>query len=334
MKRLIAFLDKCVKYFIDICKTLPVLAREEGCSTVRMAYYFVRCFLVNRSNLDDFRAMRHFETSPLIWRHFLTPWRKEKLKKRYLNVGCTPDDLRNFDDKHRFLELFRDFIHRDWLYVPDHSDEEIRAFLARNETFLLKPDDGILGQGILLCRREELDPDGFLEKYRGQKVLLEAYIRQHPDMAALNPTSVNTVRIVTVRCNGKVMIVGAGLRCGGKDAYLDNFHQGGSAYPIDLDTGIITGRGRDVLGHAIYLRHPATGHIMPGFQIPHWETLKKTVCQAALLPPHVGYVGWDVAVTEQGVDFVEGNAYAGVNIIQLDSPDGYKRMMDFIRAAS
>ena len=82
----------------------------------------------------------------------------------------------------------------------------------------------------------------------------------------------------------------------------------------------------------MYSIHPATGKIVPGFEIPHWDKIVSAVLDAAGRMPNVGYIGWDVSVTEDGVEFVEGNVnYPDHTLIQIDRNDAYKRVKDFMR---
>ena len=217
---------------------------------------------------------------------------------------------------------------RELVLDSDSTPEDIRAFLARNDKFLAKDTLSTQGQNIFLFEGET-DPDAFLAEYAGRPFVLEAFIRQHPALAAINPTSVNTVRAVTACRNGRAELIGACLRTGGAGAYVDNFHSGGVAFPLDLTEGIVIGAGRSFDGKT-FLRHPATGVVVPGFVIPHWEDLRRTVTEAALRVPKVGYIGWDVAVTEDGIEIVEANMdIPDHTLMQMDRPDAYKRLQDF-----
>lgn len=81
--------------------------------------------------------------------------------------------------------------------------------------------------------------------------MAEELVVQHPAMAELYPTSVNTVRILTIY--GK--IVDATLRMGNGGSFLDNASSGGIFAPVDIETGRITAEGIDYLGKA-NLKHP------------------------------------------------------------------------------
>lgn len=67
------------------------------------------------------------------------------------------------------------------------------------------------------------------------------------------------------------------------------------------------------------------------FKVIHWDLLLDLVCKASVMTEHIGYIGWDLAITEDGVEFIEGNInYPGNTIIQLDGPVAYPRLKKFI----
>ena len=319
-----------LQYFKKILSVFPEIARQSGYPVPFLAWQFTKGYLRHRVQIDEFRTLRLYQYSGKMFDDYLT-WKNSTRISDALNAGATAEEIALFNDKHLFNRHFREFIHRDWLYIPESTPEQIREFITGHDAFLAKACTSTQGNNIFRYTAEELDPDQFLEEYAGKPFLLEAFIRQHPALAAINPSSVNTIRLIVARKDDKVAFVGAGLRSGGGGQFVDNFHHGGTAYPIDLETGIITARGIDLDGNAV-LRHPVTGYVMPGFRIPHWDMLLELVRKASVMTPHIGYVGWDLAITEEGVEFIEGNInYPGNNIIQLDGPGAYPRLKAFIK---
>lgn len=314
-----------LQYFREILSTLPELARQTGYSRLYLLRRFTRLYLAHRIQIDEFRTLRLYDYTPRKVEQFLL-WKRCKKCSDILTAGAAEADIALFNDKPKFNAAFAKFIRRDWLYIPAGSDEDILAFLAGHDRFLLKPCTGSQGRDISLHDRAATDPAAFLAEYRAKPFLMESFIRQHPALAAVNPGSVNTIRLITAQKGGRVQFIGAGLRCGGAEQFVDNFHHGGAAYPIDLELGIVTGPGRDLDGNPL-LRHPTTGHIMPGLQIPFWSETKTMIQEAALMAGPVGYIGWDIAVTEAGPELVEGNVnYPGTFIIQLDGPGAWQRL--------
>lgn len=318
-----------LEYLKQIAAVLPVLARETGNSTLGLYAAFVYEFLRYHITLDEFSASRTYDMSARKMAQYLTVRRRNQLTARYFNAHATADDLNILDDKRRFNAYFAPFVHRDWLDMAVCTEQELAAFLAKNPVFLAKDALGMQGDRIAKYQAGSLDQAAFYRDHRGKDVILEGFIRQHPAMAAPNPSSVNTIRFMTVCLGGEVMPVGACMRCGGKDAVVDNFHKGGLTYPVDVDCGVVTGMGQDLMGRYGVLRHPSTGFVMPGFQVPHWDQVKQAVTQAALMLPQVGVIGWDVAVTEEGVEFIEGNNTTDPIVVQLDGRGRYRQVRDF-----
>lgn len=127
----------------------------------------------------------------------------------------------------------------------------------------------------------------------------------------------------------RVRLIGACLKCGGQGAATDNFHTGGIAYPLELVSGRVSGPGRNNTDLGDYTRHPASGAYLPGFQIPFWPELIACVRRAMDRVPGMGYVGWDIAVTPDGPELIEGNwHWPGGNIIQFDGVGKYPLLRD------
>jgi AraC-like DNA-binding protein len=318
-----------LQYFKSIWDTLPALSQQTGYSRFYLARTFTRQYLAHRVQIDEFRTLHLYDYTPQKVDRFLL-WRRCVKNSDILNAEATPADIAQFNDKHLFNQAFQPYIHRDWLYVPDSKLEDIRRFAASHDVFLVKACTSTQGKGIEKFESAGLDIERFLQDYREKPVLLESFLVQHPVLAAVNPSSVNTIRLITAKKGDRVQLIGAGLRCGGSDQFVDNFHHGGAAYPIDLETGIITGPGTDLDGNPIF-RHPTTGHVMPGLQLPHWDMVLSQIPAIARVSEHIGYVGWDIAITPQGIELIEGNInYPGTFIIQLDGTGAYQRLMELM----
>lgn len=176
---------------------------------------------------------------------------------------------------------------------------------------MAKPSKGTTGAGIEKLAVTDFNSGSDLLRYlkRRRLDLLEEYIYQNEQMSRLNPSSVNTVRIMTlVDKEGEVKLLGAILRIGvGKP--VDNFDAGGIAAPIDLDSGNVKkyAVSKSIRNRNEYLEHPSSLEKIEGFSIPMWEEIVELVVSACHVMPEVRTVGWDIAVTEDDVLLVEGN---------------------------
>ena len=223
-----------------------------------------------------------------------------------------------FDKKDEFNRIFADCLKRDWLDLSSCSDKELDEFLKKHPQMIVKPQDGACGKGV-----EKLDISDFdsNEAFRncclenGQSVA-EEIIVQHSKMDEMFARCVNTVRMVTITKNGKVNVVFCSIRIGAGDTIVDNLNSGGMAALVDDESGVITTDAADKNG-VIFEKHPDTQTTIRGFEIPYFKEGKELVLKAALRVPEIGYVGWDIAFTENGPLLIEGNHFPGHDIYQM-----------------
>ena len=159
-------------------------------------------------------------------------------------------------------------------------------------------------------------------KKKGADVIEEVVI-QHPDMNRINPGSVNTIRVYTVLSDGVSNMVYACIRMGNSDRPVDNINAGGMYSPIDLETGKIACAACDKQ-RIVYERHPRSGCLLKGYQIPYWDKVMDICREAAHKVPQMGYIGWDVAITKDGPLFIEANNMPGHDAfpqMPLQAPD-------------
>jgi len=231
-----------------------------------------------------------------------------------------------FDNKTEFNELFADQVKRGWINLTTATPEEFAAFIGAEGRgdIICKPIDGSSGQGILKCTPDEYaDPRALYERLKAAGIgIVEDKVIQHEAIAALCPTSVNTIRVATLLGDKKEGIVYAYIRIG-NGKVMDNVDCGGMAAPVDIKTGVITSVGANKAGEA-YEIHPMTGKKIPGTQIPYWEEAKAMCLAAMKVVPQVRFVAWDVAITSEGPVFIEGNSFPSHAIPQFAAhfPDG------------
>ena len=237
-----------------------------------------------------------------------------------------------FDDKCQFNETFREWVNRSWLKISPETDvDDLKRLTEGREALIGKPLEGSSGQGIQKYTSSDWqDPQAFLKRLVKEDIgILEEMVIQHPDMASLCPTSVNTCRIATLLGDKKQGIVYAFLRIG-NGKVMDNVDCGGMAARIDLPTGELKTVGADKQGNT-FEKHPMTGTPIVGFRIPYWEEAKRMCLEAAQKVPQMRFVAWDVAITPDGPTFIEGNSFPSHAIPQFAAhyPDGIGILPEF-----
>lgn len=158
----------------------------------------------------------------------------------------------------------------------------------------------------------------------------------HPAIADLSSGALNTVRMVTCRNEvGDFEVTHASYRMArGRDSIVDNFHAGGISARVDLGTGEL-GRATDTGTRPDtdwFEHHPVTGARILGRRLPDWPECLDVVRRA-----HAGFadqvvVGWDLAITPQGPQLIEGNKSPDLDIIQRthEMPIGNSRLGELL----
>lgn len=244
-------------------------------------------------------------------------------KLRYTIHICNDSQKRSiFDDKALFNQQFGDFLYRDWLDVTIASFTQFQEFINKYPVFFAKARSGMFGKN---AGRYNADAHGtydetkkLFEELKANDCIIEQVIVQHPIFGNFNKTSVNTLRVVTLRCaDGNPKVMAGVLRIGREGKTADNFHHYGIAATIDVDTGIVNSLGID-REFKRYIVHPDSGEQIIGFNIPSWSNVKDFVKKAAMVIPEVRYIGWDVSIDVNGnIQLIEGNYGADPDVTQM-----------------
>lgn len=128
-------------------------------------------------------------------------------------------------------------------------------------------------------------------------IQIQECIRQHPAMGLLNPTSVNTIRFMTIIIDGKAELLSSILRIGGAGSRLDNLSSGGFGCGID-ENGRLKNYAYQVDGTKHFI-HPS-GHHFEEVVIPRYKELVETIKRLHYYIPILGVVSWDICIDESG----------------------------------
>jgi len=246
-------------------------------------------------------------------------------------------DIDIFESKMAFFRKCRQFglktlsiiayLHRGEVAVLDRSDCHCYDLFAKPEYG--KCGNGALvfeysasgqyrsGEGSLLTKDELID---FLAGRSWETpYLLQKRVFNHPSIARLSTGALCTCRVVTYRTiDGSVghlpcsiFKMSTGRRC------TDNFHTEGMAVPIDPETGVL---GKGIIKADATRRldtHPDTQMGVSGFQLPFWTETLALCLEAHRIFNDYAFIGWDVAITDEGPALVEGNLFWGVEAMQM-----------------
>lgn len=222
-----------------------------------------------------------------------------------------------FDDKSVFNKRFKKYIGRKYLDLRETDSNGLEEFCNGRTSIFAKQTSTFGGQGI---SKEIIDENtDFSSLYKklseSKQYLIEETLIQHEEMNKLSPSSINTVRMVTVVINGKANFMYSLVRMGDGKNCVDNICSGGYYVSVD-DKGIIRKPVFCDITGEYYDVHPNTGLVFNGFQIPYFNDAVKMCREAAMVEPRLGYVGWDVAITPEGPVLVEGNNLPSYDMCQ------------------
>jgi len=209
------------------------------------------------------------------------------------------------------------------------SERQLGETLARhlNEVVCFKLVEGWGGSGFMSFRIGGepgsivlLNADGspamsiaqWWAKYAttGDGYLIEAYLRQHAALAALNASSLNTLRLWVHLADEEARILGGYLRVGRAGRMVDNISSGGIVGRLDIERGEVCEAFDPVRPGTALNVHPDSKALLQGFPIPHWEAAKALACEAVRAFPHMRLAGLDVAIGESGPQIIELNVIA------------------------
>lgn len=299
------------RQFFDV---VTLLHKKTGKNRVGLFCDMVYCGLRYGCGYTDYRLFEFYNLNGAQRKTFLTRGKNNQIVKRYNQK----EYLHILENKVDFNRYFDKFLGRKWLDLRTANQEEFNRFLEGLDTIMAKPLDLTGGHGIERLKPGDFSsPEAMFQYLKEHRFgLAEEYIVQHPEMAAFNPNSVNTYRICTILAEDGPHVLYFYIRMGNGDKVVDNLHSGGLTCPVDWETGKIKYKGY-ALFDKIYDVHPNTGHQLAGYPLPFTQEAIAMCFEAAKSLPQVGYVGWDVAITEKGPVLIEGNPFPGHDLLQM-----------------
>lgn len=221
------------------------------------------------------------------------------------------------NNKLKFNHTFKEFLGRKYWCNQNTSFDEFKEFTQGLTKIFCKPLTLSMGVGTKVF---EIPQDEaalktiYDELMEDSKILAEEFIVQHEKMNEMYAGCVNTVRFTMLRESDTCHKLWSFVRFG-SNGIVDNFHGGGMAAAVDVNTGIIISDALNAEGK-YFTHHPVSGVQFRGFQIPHWDKLIEITEKAMTSQNLVNYVGWDIAICPDKVVIVEGNATPQVGVYQ------------------
>lgn len=205
---------------------------------------------------------------------------------------------------------------------PITIDELIRNHIVSDDSGLvIKPDNGRGGEGIHFITRKNktiylgnkpISQHNILKSLeKNRNYIIQERFLQSKEMAAINASSVNTLRIYTQIKGDKAVLPACVLRIG-VNKVVDNFCQGGLMVPVDVETGMLAEFALTKNGDTKFYSHPVSKYVFKDTKLAHWQEIKDQVTKYAMLLSDCRDLGWDVAIGEKGIKVIEINIQHGL----------------------
>lgn len=190
--------------------------------------------------------------------------------------------------------------------------------------FFIKPQGGSLGNDTMLLvkkgsslkfqhvKKGKISLKKFIEITKSKNFFVQDYIEQHQALKKLNPSSVNTVRIITTKFNDEAQILCAILKIGtNSKSIVDNASKGGCFVGVDAVTGKLQKYGGCMAKYKVIQEHPESKIKFENYQLPFWKECIETAKKLQMMSTGYTSMGWDIAITPTGPVLIEGNSQWG-----------------------
>lgn len=289
----------------------------------KRGYYSFRIdqYGLTENNWEDFLSDRDY--------HWLCPinnvyqkWIDDKTTYRYVI-----EPFRNISPKYYYHIINRDGEQYaiKMIDCPEQYSstlEGIMDLLKDEGALAVKQSAGEHGDGFFklaytdgkyFINHDEVTYDTVIKKLKGLTCFYNVteFLTMHESLRHIYPGSVNTVRVMVLNPTGcDPFIADAYMRIGtGSTKMTDNIGYGGVFAKVDVDTGRYYD-AEQLQDHVIVPcpYHPDTNVYIEGY-LPEWEKVKKYLIDICSYFGQLEYLGFDVALSDEGVRILEINKY-------------------------
>lgn len=293
--------------YSNMIKIAKAVSKKTNKNLLFILFDMTKCGLKYQAGYYDYQEFEFYNLNKEQRKTYLTRGKNNEIVKKFNDKS----KFYIFDNKEEMYKIYNKFLKRQWMVLNENNYNDFLDFFKQNKVIIVKPIDGEGGKGIekyeyINGEESKIVYSSLLFK---KQLLVEQCIKQHPDMNKLYNKSVNTLRMFTFYKDGQAYFLQAILKVG-NGGVVDNFSSGGMYTYVD-DEGTVYAEAIDQMDNKYY-KHPISNETIVGFKVPMFKEAVGMVKEAAKVVPEMGYIGWDVAISEDGPVLVEGNCYPGV----------------------
>ena len=230
--------------------------------------------------------------------------------------------------------------------APLRNITDLKTFLANHQNYPLfvKPIHGYFGKGTFLIRQYYASDQTILtqngrmpleslikglQPFGNTGWLIQQYLLPSTRIQAICGNRLSTVRLLVLQTQSGPLLFRANWKIPIGDNIVDNtdgWTNGNIVAAVDHHNGKVQRayQGRNGELH-LTDRHPDTNISLQGLTVPDWDSIKDYVLFAARGFPGIGFQGWDIASTSQGIMALEVNlvTHSTVEATQRVSGQGF-----------
>ncbi len=184
---------------------------------------------------------------------------------------------------------------------------EAEEIIKNLNTYVIKKTRGTSsGKDVHICKNNE--EKVFLNNI-GKDYIVQELINQNEALSLLYPKSINTFRVITYICDGKIFNCPVALRMGRNGADRDNIHYGGIVVGVTSE-GLLRKNAFSEYGDS-FLSHPDSEIKFDNYSglQKYYNKIIETAIQLHSRIPFLGILSWDLSLDNLGnVVLIEMNA--------------------------
>lgn len=228
-------------------------------------------------------------------------------------------------DKNLLGQLFKEFKQPEdilkningFYYVGNlivSKNDAVKYIKNENCTMVIKPSiDSGDGQAVVSfslndkrSTSDDLRIIYLLDKYN-KNYIIQRVVNQHETLKNLNPSSLNTVRILSYLNENGVHVLSTIVRVGKEGSFTDNCATGGIACGVNVQGKL---KKQGYLNDGTLRRKTDNGVILEDIEVPSYNLILNQVKQMHLLIPYFRLVSWDIGVDDKNTPIlIEYNTY-------------------------
>lgn len=271
------------------------------------------------ADIQEFYKRLVGHSVPTYWHEYFYS-RNENFSVKYIPTSFYHKEiiyrLNNFDFRHAYVDkgifdVFFPDVNRPKTIVKNMNGyfydaekpltkEDALERCQTIEQAIIKPShEGMWGQGVkLLSSKDNVDFNALFDKY-DKNFIIQQRVEQHEQMSLLNPTSLNTLRVLSYRQGNEVFVLYAVVRIGRLGKNIDNETAGGINADIDLTSGSIVECAYGTPSEK-KIMYTDCGTKLKGFCIPSFKKVVTMVKELHMRLPYFNIVGWDWGIDSLG----------------------------------